>query len=145
MTAGERLAAARRRLDQRSGTILLERVFEIRDGLELLVPQPLRFQRWNQLDAAAECRGEKFLVFRLFRVCRGLQPTCERFRSMEAEHPTAARHRVEAVRELRLNPGRFVEEGQRRNHAGSAVDIPTEYFSDWISTPVSSTPPSSLP
>ena len=102
----ERLAAARRHLDQRPRSILRQRSFQILDRFDLRRPQA------RSSSAAAGCRKRARNDSRLAR------PLRQRLRSMKRKRAAAARLGIESVGEERLDAGALVEERQRRMPRG---------------------------
>ena len=107
----ERLARPSGHLDQRSGPVLLERLVQVRNGFNLVLPQVWNVHRRQRLNARAQGRGfrvvrrseQAALRVQALHPCVQrvhLQPLGQRLRSVEMEDAAASGVRVEAVREL---------------------------------------------
>ncbi len=118
---GERLARAGRHLDQRPRPVLRQRALEVSDRGRLRRTQPLSAERRQLGQAVTERRRSRVLVHLA-------DPGGERLRAVEPEHLSAARLRVERIREPRLDTSRLVGERQRTlqralHPVGQAVEV----------------------
>jgi len=110
----EGLAAARGHLDQRTRLVGGERFFQVADRLDLGGPQPGLDQSGHGFEAGEESRrwrGSMILPRR--RTAAIAQPVGQQIGRMKSEDRPGARFGVEAVGEVGLDAGGFVQERQR--------------------------------